>query len=163
MPRLTLHRVSLNRLRPLRRLLIRLKLAWYRRVWGIDIHPSCEMSLSAKLDLTFPKGIHIGERTYLAFDTRVLSHDMTRGLYLHTRIGRHCFIGGRSLILPGVTIGDGCIVGAGSVVTKSVPPGCAVAGNPAVVIREGIETVAYGRLKQADANTHDLIARGELY
>jgi hypothetical protein len=31
------------------------------------------------------------------------------------------------------------------------------------VIREGIETVAYGRLKQADANTHDLIARGELY
>jgi acetyltransferase-like isoleucine patch superfamily enzyme len=163
MSRLTLHRVSLNRLRPLRRLLVRLKLAWYRGVWGVDIHPSCEMSLTAKLDLTFPKGVHVGENTYLAFDSRVLSHDLTRGLYLHTRIGRNCFIGGRSLIMPGVAIGDGCIVGAGSVVTKSVPASCAVAGNPAVVIREGIETVAYGRLKQADANTHDLIARGELY
>jgi acetyltransferase-like isoleucine patch superfamily enzyme len=163
MTRLALHRVSLNRLKPLRRLLVGLRLAWYRRVWGIDIDPSCEMSLSARLDLTFPKGIHIGPQTYLAFDSRVLSHDMTRGLYLHTRIGRNCFIGGRSLILPGVTIGDGCIVGAGSVVTRSVPPGCVVAGNPAKIVQEGVKTVAFGRLAKADQTTFDLIARGELY
>jgi acetyltransferase-like isoleucine patch superfamily enzyme len=161
--RLALHRVSLNRLKPLRRLLVGLRLAWYRRVWGIDIDPSCEMSLTARLDLTFPAGIHIGPQTYLAFESRVLSHDMTRGLYLHTRIGRNCFIGGRSLILPGVTIGDGCIVGAGSVVTRSVPAGCVVVGNPAKIVQEGVETVAFGRLARADQTTFDLIARGELY
>ena len=91
--------------------------------------------MSAKFDLTNPKGIHVGAYTYVAFDARILAHDMTRGLRLHTRIGRNCFIGGRSLILPGVTIGDSCIVGAGSVVTRSVPSNCVVAGNPARVVK----------------------------
>ena len=43
--------------------------------------------------------------------------------------GINCFIGGQSLILPGITIGDGSIVGAGSVVTKDVPARTAVAGK----------------------------------
>jgi acetyltransferase-like isoleucine patch superfamily enzyme len=45
------------------------------------------------------------------------------------------FIGARAIILKGVTIGVGSVVGAGSVVTKDVPPGCIVAGNPARVLR----------------------------
>lgn len=44
------------------------------------------------------------------------------------------YIGSGSIILPGVTIGKGSMVAAGSVVTKSVPPGVVVAGNPAKVI-----------------------------
>jgi maltose O-acetyltransferase len=46
-------------------------------------------------------------------------------------IGRNVWIGGGALILPGVTIGDDAIVGAGSVVTRDVAPGTTVAGNPA--------------------------------
>jgi maltose O-acetyltransferase len=46
-------------------------------------------------------------------------------------IGRNVWIGGGALILPGVTIGDDAIVGAGSVVTRDVAPGATVAGNPA--------------------------------
>lgn len=46
------------------------------------------------------------------------------------------FIGMNSLILKGVTIGKGSVVGAGSVVTKDVPPGVIIAGNPARIIRE---------------------------
>lgn len=46
-------------------------------------------------------------------------------------IGRNCWIGGGAIILPGVTIGDDAIVGAGSVVTRDVPAGATVAGNPA--------------------------------
>ena len=49
-------------------------------------------------------------------------------------IGNDVFIGGNAFILPGVHIGDGAVVGAGAVVTKSVEPYTVVAGNPAVVI-----------------------------
>ena len=86
----------------------------------------------------------------VAFDARILSHDMTRAMRRHTRIGANCFIGGRSLILPGVEIGDSCIVGAGSVVTKSVPPNCIVAGNPARIIRRDVKLLSYGRLPPED-------------
>ena len=46
------------------------------------------------------------------------------------------WIGFNSIILKGVTIGEGAIVGAGSVVTKDVPPYTIVAGNPARIVRE---------------------------
>nr|WP_246505259.1 sugar O-acetyltransferase [Microvirga antarctica] len=46
-------------------------------------------------------------------------------------IGAHVWIGGGAIILPGVTIGDDAIIGAGSVVTRSVPAGATVVGNPA--------------------------------
>lgn len=45
------------------------------------------------------------------------------------------WIGARALILPGVTVGEGAIVGAGAVVTKSVPPFAVVGGNPAKIIK----------------------------
>ena len=50
-------------------------------------------------------------------------------------IGNDCWIGTRVIVLPGVTIGDGCIVAAGAVVTKDVPPNTIVAGVPAKVIK----------------------------
>lgn len=141
---------GLDRLRGLRRTLVGLRKTYLRRVWGVDLDPTCEISLSARFDLTNPRGVHVGPWSYIAFDARLLSHDMTRGLYLHTRVGANCFIGGRSLILPGVEIGDGCVIGAGSVVTRSIPPGCVAAGNPARVLREGIRVGRYGRFLDAD-------------
>ena len=51
-------------------------------------------------------------------------------------IGKNCWIGEKCIILPGVSIGDNTIVGAGSVVTKSVPSNCIVVGNPAQVIKK---------------------------
>lgn len=54
-------------------------------------------------------------------------------------IGNDCWIGGGAIILPGVTIGDCAIVGAGCVVTKDVPRGCVVAGNPGRVVKEGLD------------------------
>ena len=150
-------RRGLNRLKGLRNVLVSLRRLYLTRIWGMDIHPLAQVSLSAKLDRTFPIGVHIGPASYVAFEARILTHDMTRGLYLHTRIGANCFIGGRSLILPGIEIGDHCVVGAGSVVTKSVPPRSLVAGNPARILRSDIEVGAYGRFLTADA-TESLLA-----
>jgi acetyltransferase-like isoleucine patch superfamily enzyme len=153
-------RRGLNRLSGLRSLAVALRRTWLTRVWGMDIHPTAQLSFSAKFDRTFPIGVHVGEASWIAFETRILTHDRTRGLYLHTRVGRNCFIGGRSLILPGVEIGDNCVVGAGSVVTKSVPARSLVAGNPARVIREGIEVGPYGRFLTADAAESALAEAG---
>ncbi|HNC82894.1 MAG TPA: DapH/DapD/GlmU-related protein, partial [Nitrospira sp.] len=51
------------------------------------------------------------------------------------RIGSDVWIGGGAVILPGVTIGDRSVVGAGSVVVHSVPADCVAVGNPARVVR----------------------------
>lgn len=60
-------------------------------------------------------------------------HDVPKDIIL----GKECWIGMNSMILPGVTLGDKTIVGAGAVVTKSFPEGyCIIGGNPAKVIRE---------------------------
>jgi len=53
------------------------------------------------------------------------------------RIGSDVWIGGGAIILPGVTIGDGAVIGAGSVVTRNVGPGVIAAGNPARPRRTG--------------------------
>ena len=153
-------RTGLNRLSGLRHVIVDALRLYYTRVWGMDIHPTAQFSLSSKFDKTFPKGVHVGKNSYVAFESRILCHDRTRGLYLHTRVGENCFIGGRSLILPGVEIGDNCVIGAGSVVTKSVPPRCVVAGNPAKILREGIEVGPYGRFVTADATESALAESG---
>jgi len=54
------------------------------------------------------------------------------------KIGKHVWVGTNSIILKGVTIGDGAIIGAGSVVVNDVPPATLVAGNPAKVIKTNI-------------------------
>ena len=67
--------------------------------------------------------------------------DETSGeLFFRTRalpitIGDYVWIGGGSIVLPGITIGDNSIIGAGSVVTKPVPANCVAAGNPCRIIR----------------------------
>ncbi len=55
---------------------------------------------------------------------------------LPINIGNNVWVGGNSVILPGVSIGDNSVIGAGSVVTKDVPPNVVAAGNPCKVLRE---------------------------
>ncbi len=51
-------------------------------------------------------------------------------------IGRNCWIGAGAILLPGVTIGDNTVIGAGSVVTKDIPANVVAVGNPCRVLRE---------------------------
>ena len=116
------------------------------KLYKMDISPSSRISLGAKLDKTHPKGIHVGEESYVASGALIFSHDYARSLHTDTYIGKQCFIGANAIIMPGLTIGDSVVVGAGSVVTKDVPSNCIVAGNPAKIIKEDIKTVKYGKL-----------------
>lgn len=84
--------------------------------------------------------VHIGERAQIGPNVQLLAADhprdaATRDAGLEygrpVRIGRNAWIGAGALILPGVSVGDDAIVGAGSVVTRDVPAGATVVGNPA--------------------------------
>lgn len=105
------------------------------------------------LDKLNKKGITIGENTLVASGTKILSHDHCKRtandapFFADTAIGANCFIAVNSVILPGVTIGDQVIVGAGAVVTKDVPSNCIVAGNPAKIIRENIKMNSFAALE----------------
>lgn len=129
-----------------RRGLINARRLYLIKVWRMNIAPSAHFSLRVAFDRTHPSGVHIGEESYVAFGAVILTHDMTRGLYADTRVGKRCFIGAHSMLMPGVSVGDGSIVGAGSVVTRDVPAGTIVAGNPARVVRTGIKTYRFGCL-----------------
>jgi len=108
--------------------------------------------------------IYLGEKVYFNFDCVILDVCEVRignyvfiapGVHIYTAthpleanlrrtqefgkpvtIGSDVWIGGKAIICPGVTIGDRSVIGAGSVVTKDVPVGVVVAGNPARVIRK---------------------------
>ncbi len=87
-------------------------------------------------------GIDIGEDTMIGQNVTIvtLNHDINPKTRKNTtpqpvKIGKNVWIGADCTILPGVTIEDNAIVGAGSVVTKSVSKNTVVAGNPAKLIR----------------------------
>lgn len=131
----------------IRLIVITIRLWVLNGLYGMHIHKSARISYGTKLDKTNPKGIHIGEESYLASGAIVFTHDYSRGIYKDTYIGKRCFIGANAIIMCGINIGDEVIVGSGAIVTKDVPSNCIVAGNPAKIIKEGIRTEKYGKIK----------------
>lgn len=94
-----------------------------------------------------PYLITVGDNTTISFDCAFVTHDaatrVIRNLPGHNRetviygpitVGRNCFIGCRTVILPNVHIGDNCIIGAGSIVNKDIPSNHVAAGIPCRVI-----------------------------
>jgi maltose O-acetyltransferase len=84
--------------------------------------------------------ISIGDNCTICPNVRLIAHDAsTKKILSYTKIGRidikeNCFIGDSAIVLLNVTIGPNSIVGAGSVVTRDVPPNSIAGGNPARVI-----------------------------
>ena len=122
-----------------------LRRVYLRSVWGMTIGKGTRISGKAFLDFTNPKGVHIGDYSIITPGARILTHDYVGARHGETHIGSCCFIGANAIIMPGVRIGDHCIIAAGSVVTGHVPDRTQVAGNPARILKTGINTGHYGR------------------
>lgn len=112
--------------------------------YGFNIHMADRSLLNFDCVILDAAPVTIGEDTLIGPQVGIytihhpIDSDMRREGYikgLPVTIGRNVWIGGGAKILPGVTIGDNAVVGAGSVVTKDVPAGVIVGGNPARIIR----------------------------
>jgi acetyltransferase-like isoleucine patch superfamily enzyme len=86
-------------------------------------------------------GVYIGDYTIFAPGVKIISANHIRGELAKwhkaepIRIGRNCWLGVNVVILPGVSLGDDCVVGAGAVVTKSFPAGSILGGVPAKLMK----------------------------
>ena len=80
--------------------------------YGMDIGKNCRISWKAHLDKSInPKGIHIGDNTWVLSGAMILAHDHCRSLKADTYIGKNCVIGVRSIIMPGLSIGNQVVIG----------------------------------------------------
>lgn len=145
----------------------RLRHWFYRAIMKIDLSPSAHVLSGLWLDcrghcvigahsvinqrcrLDNRGGIQIGSNVSLSPEVHVLTgdHDVRspgfEGRERPVRVEDDVFVGSRAVILPGVVLGKGCVVGAGSIVTKSVEAYDIVAGNPARVIAKRPENLNY--------------------
>ncbi len=117
------------------------------KVKGYDIGEGSIIEGGILWDKVNPQGTHIGKECLIAHGVTILTHDHCKRVgpsivdcfRTDTFIGNRCFVAVNATIMPGVHIGDECVIGAGSVVTKDIPSNCIAAGNPAKVIRKGIK------------------------
>lgn len=116
----------------------RLKNSIYRRCLGMKIGSDTAIAFFVMMDLLYPEKIAIGKNTIIGYNTTILTHEYLINEYRigEVIIGDNVMIGANTTILPGVQIGDGATVGAGTVVSKDVVPGTFVVGNPMRVIKK---------------------------
>jgi len=109
-----------------------------RLLTQIEIHPGVQIGKRFFID--HGAGVVIGETTVIGDDV-VIYQGVTLGGTgkekgkRHPSIGNDVVVGAGAIVLGNIQIGDGCRIGAGSVVTKSIPPETTVVGNPSWIIR----------------------------
>ncbi|MBR7552715.1 acyltransferase [Allobacillus sp. GCM10007491] len=122
---------------------LRLKRWLYRTFLGMTIDRQTSLALMVMPDLMFPEKITIGRNSIIGYNTTILAHEYLIDEYRlgDVIIGDEVMIGANCTILPGVTIGDGAIVSAATLVHEDVPAGAFVGGNPMKLIytREEME------------------------
>ncbi|PRS08565.1 acetyltransferase [Bacillus atrophaeus] len=108
----------------------------YRTCLRMKIGKQTSFALMVMPDIMFPEKISIGTNTIIGYNTTILAHEYLIKEYRigNVYIGDEVMIGANTTILPGVEIGNGAIVSAGTLVHKDVPAGAFVGGNPMKII-----------------------------
>lgn len=104
------------------------------RLRGVRIGSGCFIGTAVIVETAYPQLIDIGNRVDIGIRTTIVAHQQGEGTdesRPSVRIEDEAFIGPGCIILPHVTIGQGAVVSAGSVVSTTVPPLTMVRGNPA--------------------------------
>lgn len=107
---------------------------------GLKVGSGCSFQEGVKIDDSHCWLIEIGNNVTIAPNVQIIAHDAsTKRLLGYTRIGKikiedNVFVGAGTIVLPNVTIGTNCIIGAGSLVSRDIPANVVAAGNPARVI-----------------------------
>jgi acetyltransferase-like isoleucine patch superfamily enzyme len=99
------------------------------RLRGVKIGDDVWIGSEARIETACPECVKIGSRVVIGIRATILAHFQE---LMGVEIKDDVYIGACAIILPGVTVGEGSVVSAGSVVTTSVPPMTVVQGNPAV-------------------------------
>ena len=114
----------------------------FLRSLGVSIGRNTMISLGAKIDVRRGK-VSIGDNCLVTHGVKILSHDGAMRLIDPTdngsgfvNIGNNVFVGVNSVILRNVTVGDNFVIAAGAIVSRDVPSGSVVAGNPARVVKQ---------------------------
>lgn len=112
---------------------------------GKNVHFGKNVYANFNLTLVDDTHIYVGDYTMFAPNVVVttaghpIDPELRERVYqfnLPVHIGRNVWIGAGAVILPGITIGDNSVIGAGSIVTKDIPANCVAYGNPCRVVRE---------------------------
>lgn len=108
----------------------------YRTFLRMEVGKKTSFALMVMPDIMFPEKITVGDNSIIGYNTTLLAHEYLIREYRlgEIIIGNEVMIGANTTILPGVTIGDGAIVSAGTLVHKDVPGGAFVGGNPMRII-----------------------------
>ncbi|HHW91427.1 MAG TPA: acyltransferase [Firmicutes bacterium] len=109
----------------------------YRNFLGMKVGRDAAVGLMVMIDIFFPQEISIGENTIIGYNCTLLGHEFLQREWRRgpVQIGRDVMIGANTTVLPGVTIGDGAVVSACSLVNKDVPPGAVVGGVPIRILK----------------------------
>lgn len=117
------------------------------------------------IDLTRPSLISIGDNCYFNKNITILTHDWVTNVFLNSNrefinssgrvtIGNNVSFGQNVMILKGVTIGDNCFIGAGSIVTKDIPANSIAVGTPCRVVMT-LEEYYQKRLQKSEEEALD--------
>lgn len=115
---------------------MRVKNWLYRTFLKMELGERVSLALMVMPDSMFPERISVGDNSIIGFNTTILAHEYLIDEYRlgDVKIGKNVMVGANTTILPGVTIGDGAIVSAMTLVHKDVPAGSMVGGNPMQII-----------------------------